>query len=110
MAETNIDWKENAAQYSSMCARNSDQIDSLEAEIERLRDAMTEAKIQCEREQGGYARDILDEALYPECDHEWTDARNKVVMNGEVCLKCCAIRAGTVSSVSEASDGGSKSG
>ena len=37
MSETNIDWKEKAAQYSSMCARNAEQIDSLEAEIEQLR-------------------------------------------------------------------------
>ena len=40
MAETNIDWKEKAAQYSSMVARNAEQIDSLEAEIERLRDKL----------------------------------------------------------------------
>ena len=41
MAETNIDWKEKAAQYASMCTRNDDQIDSLEAEIERLGEAVT---------------------------------------------------------------------
>lgn len=40
MAETNIDWKEKAAQYSGMVARNSDRMDSLEAENERLRAAL----------------------------------------------------------------------
>lgn len=30
----------------------------------------------------------------PECDHEWVDARNEVVMSGEMCPKCNAIRAG----------------
>lgn len=42
MAETNIDWKEKATQYSSMCARNGEQIDFLEAEIERLRTAISD--------------------------------------------------------------------
>ena len=26
------------------------------------------------------------------CDHEWKDATNEVVHNGEICLKCGAIR------------------
>jgi hypothetical protein len=29
-----------------------------------------------------------------ECKHEFVDARNSVVLGGEVCLKCGAIRAG----------------
>ena len=44
MIESNIDWKEKAGQYASMCTRNEDQIDSLEAEIERLRTCMIRAK------------------------------------------------------------------
>lgn len=30
----------------------------------------------------------------PECQHDWRDARNKIVVSGEFCLKCYAIRAG----------------
>lgn len=35
----------------------------------------------------------------PKCEHEWVDARNKVVTSGEVCLKCNSIRAGNVDEV-----------
>lgn len=30
----------------------------------------------------------------PVCEHDWKDARNKVVTSGELCIKCFAIRAG----------------
>ena len=42
MAE--IDWKEKATQYSSMCVRNGEVMDSQEAEIERLRELLTHAR------------------------------------------------------------------
>ena len=32
-----------------------------------------------------------------QCDHNWVDARNKVVKSGEICLKCGALRAGNQS-------------
>lgn len=32
------------------------------------------------------------------CDHDWKDARNKVVQSGEVCFKCMSIRAGNEAS------------
>ncbi len=70
---------------------------NLITEIKKLRGAMADAKHQIELSQGGFARDILDKALYPACEHEWTDARNKVVMSGEICLKCNAVRVGAVS-------------
>jgi len=31
---------------------------------------------------------------FEHCDHEWVDARNEIVLSGEVCLKCRAIRGG----------------
>lgn len=31
------------------------------------------------------------------CEHNWVDARNKLVQSGEVCPKCGAIRAGNQS-------------
>jgi hypothetical protein len=37
--------------------------------------------------------EFLEEDLKP-CEHEWIDARNKVILEGEVCLLCGAIRAG----------------
>ena len=43
MAETNIDWKEKAAQYAKMAVENSDRMDFLEAEVERLRTAIISA-------------------------------------------------------------------
>lgn len=27
------------------------------------------------------------------CDHEWTDARNKVIKSGYICLKCNEMKA-----------------
>jgi hypothetical protein len=30
------------------------------------------------------------------CEHQWIDARNALVENGELCLKCFSIRAGNV--------------
>ena len=32
------------------------------------------------------------------CEHEWIDAKNEVVVSGEVCLKCNAIRAASTPS------------
>ena len=40
MVESNIDWKEKAAQYASMLTRNEDRLDFLEAENKRLRDLL----------------------------------------------------------------------
>ena len=37
MAETNIDWKEKASQYAKMAVQNSDRMDFLETEVERLK-------------------------------------------------------------------------
>ena len=37
MAETNIDWKEKASQYAKMAVKNSDRMDFMEGEVERLR-------------------------------------------------------------------------
>jgi hypothetical protein len=36
---------------------------------------------------------VIDEDA---CEHEWVDARNAVVLSGEVCLKCNSIRAGNI--------------
>jgi len=39
--------------------------------------------------KAGDVRDLKDSL----CAHEWADARNAVVLSGEVCLKCGAVRA-----------------
>ena len=31
--------------------------------------------------------------IEPPCEHNWVDARNKVIVIGEICLKCNAVRA-----------------
>lgn len=38
------------------------------------------------------------------CDHEWQDARNPVVKDGEICLKCGAVRPGNQSSLNKTGD------
>ena len=45
-----IDWKEKTAQYSSMCVRNSEQIDTLEGENEALRERIKIIKGNLESE------------------------------------------------------------
>lgn len=52
----------------------------------------------------GYPRDLIGmaiarynaelAALLPPCDHQWIDVRNEVVLSGEMCITCGAIRAG----------------
>lgn len=32
------------------------------------------------------------DSLEEDCTHEWVSAKNKVVTNGEICVKCHAIR------------------
>lgn len=34
----------------------------------------------------------LDSVL-PDCEHDWTDARNEVIQSGEWCPKCGSVRA-----------------
>ena len=43
---------------------------------------------------------LLDRRRVAVCEHEWTDARNKAVKSGEICLKCGDLRAGNQTSVS----------
>lgn len=38
----------------------------------------------------------LEEVSAEQCEHEWVDARNKVVVSGEICLKCNTLRAGNL--------------
>ena len=50
------------------------------------------APIETERIVG--ARDCLRNALGPDtCDHNWIDARNQFVDDGEYCSKCFSLRA-----------------
>ena len=37
-------------------------------------------------------RDIYSYLVPTSCQHEWVSAVNRVVQNGEVCLKCNAVR------------------
>lgn len=43
-------------------------------------------------QDGGWNTDELDAACALDCDHEWVDAINEVVLSGKVCLKCGAVR------------------
>ena len=40
----------------------------------------------------GQIEDVIQSARCVICEHEWVDARNKVVISGEVCPKCGALR------------------
>jgi hypothetical protein len=68
--------------------------------------ALRDIKHKLERSHdGGCILPLLDMVIAaekgvtekPKCEHNWVDARNKFVESGEVCLKCCAIRAGNQS-------------
>lgn len=43
--------------------------------------------------------DLQDTLEGEQCPHDWADARNSVVLGGEVCVRCGAIRAGNTGTV-----------
>lgn len=58
--------------------------------------------IACNERTGGknypgkatLARALAGSVAAPECEHEWIDARNEVVINGRLCLRCNAVEEG----------------
>ncbi len=52
------------------------------------------ARIETERASAANWLTLARGPQATDCNHEWSDARNKVVQSGEVCLKCYAIRSG----------------
>lgn len=91
--------------------------DNAEAELSRLRPVAEAARAIARFTETIAATDYIDEddfnmrmaelqctlfdavrtlAATP-CDHKWVDARNSIVLSGECCLKCGAMRAGNTS-------------
>lgn len=76
-----------------------------DAEIRRVWDAWQRAQrgesdvriVEVVRDERGRVRQFTVELPeHPECDHDWRDARNEVVLSGEFCPKCRRVRAGNV--------------
>ncbi len=63
------------------CDNDSDAVEA----IERLRKANDD--------YGVVQRLAADVPATLPCEHKWVSARNEAVSSGEICVKCCAIRA-----------------
>lgn len=100
--EACVEWQEESAAWSRECLNAREERDELRAKLAAAEAVNVLAKaVAFARYDAQFfpALKALTRALTPpapKCDHQLVDTRNSVVLSGEMCVKCGAIRAGNV--------------